>query len=97
MARVPHTLNTNGTAATWAGSLTEYDLLGRVKRTSVPTEIDSSWNPAGDDYTRGPAEPTEPVDPPLSETDCDFLVRVFSDLIKKSMKKIGQTADLSMT
>ncbi len=35
--------------ATWAGTLTEYDILGRVKRQSVPTEVDESWNPTGDD------------------------------------------------
>jgi hypothetical protein len=35
--------------ATWAGTVTEYDILGRVERQSVPTEIDSSWDPTGDD------------------------------------------------
>ena len=33
--------------------MTEYDLLGRAKRSSVPTEVDASFNPTGDDYTRG--------------------------------------------
>jgi YD repeat-containing protein len=27
----------------------EYDILGRVKRSTVPTEMNGSWNPAGDD------------------------------------------------
>ncbi|MGH9949783.1 MAG: hypothetical protein ACRD6X_21655, partial [Pyrinomonadaceae bacterium] len=53
MTRTPHKFNTDETTATWAGTLVEYDILGRTKRASVPTEIDSSWNPAGDDYTRG--------------------------------------------
>jgi YD repeat-containing protein len=52
-ARVPHTFNTNGATATWAGTLTEYDILGRVKRASVPTEVDSNFNPTGDDLARG--------------------------------------------
>jgi len=37
----------------WSGTLVEYDILGQVKRQSVPTEINSSWSPAGDDLTRG--------------------------------------------
>lgn len=53
MSRVPHTFNTNGTTATWAGTVTEYDIVGRVKRQSVPTEINSSWAAAGEDATRG--------------------------------------------
>jgi YD repeat-containing protein len=53
MARSPQAFNTNGTTATWAGTLTEYDMLGRVARQSVPTEVDSSWSPTGDDATRG--------------------------------------------
>ncbi|HMS41707.1 MAG TPA: hypothetical protein PKE69_15860, partial [Pyrinomonadaceae bacterium] len=32
------------------GKRVEYDILGQVKRETVPTEINSSWNPAGDDY-----------------------------------------------
>jgi YD repeat-containing protein len=52
-ARTPHTFNTNGATATWAGTITEYDILGRVSRQSVPTEVDSSWNAAGDDASRG--------------------------------------------
>ena len=53
MSRSPHTFNTNGTTANWAGTLTEYDILGRIKRQSVPTGVDSSWAATGDDYTRG--------------------------------------------
>ncbi len=37
----------------YSGTKTEYDILGRVSRASVPTELDFNWNPAGDDYTRG--------------------------------------------
>jgi YD repeat-containing protein len=47
MSRVPHK---NGN---YAATKTEYDVLGRVTRQSVPTEVDSSWAPAGDDLTRG--------------------------------------------
>ncbi|MGE3467097.1 MAG: hypothetical protein AB7J13_09200, partial [Pyrinomonadaceae bacterium] len=39
-----------GSVGGYSGSLVEYDILGRVKRQTVPTEINSSWNPAGDDY-----------------------------------------------
>jgi len=49
MSRVPHTFNSNGTTASWAATITEYDILGRVANQSVPTEVDSSWNPTGDD------------------------------------------------
>lgn len=42
-----------GSDGEWSGSLVEYDALGRVKRSTVPTEINSSYEPAGDDYTRG--------------------------------------------
>lgn len=51
--------NAVGDATARTGTLTEYDILGRVKRQSVPTEINSSWQPSGDDYrldaTRNPA------------------------------------------
>ncbi len=40
-------------AGGWTGTLIEYDILGQVKRQSVPTEVDGSWSPAGDDQTRG--------------------------------------------
>ena len=49
-SRTPHTFDSSGNPLSWAGTLVEYDILGRVKRTTVPTEINSSWNPAGDDY-----------------------------------------------
>ncbi len=52
-SRAPHTFNPNGTTATWAGTINEYDVLGRVKRQSVPTEVDDDFNPTGDDATRG--------------------------------------------
>jgi YD repeat-containing protein len=42
-----------GSTTVWSGALVEYDILGRVKRSSVPTEVDSSWNPTGADSTRG--------------------------------------------
>jgi YD repeat-containing protein len=37
-------------AGGYIGKLIEYNTLGSVKRETVPTEINSSWNPAGDDY-----------------------------------------------
>lgn len=37
----------------WTGTLTEYNILGQVTRSTVPTEINSSYEPAGDDATRG--------------------------------------------
>ena len=46
--RKTRTENPNSTGG-YSGNLVEYDILGRVKRETVPTEIDSSWNPAGDD------------------------------------------------
>ena len=49
--RVRKTRTANpGSTGGYTGKLVEYDILGRVKRESVPTEINSSWNPAGDDY-----------------------------------------------
>jgi len=42
-----------GSAVRWSGTLVEYDILGQVKRQSVPTEIDDNWKPAGDDLNRG--------------------------------------------
>ncbi|MGB7203636.1 MAG: hypothetical protein WBD16_15425, partial [Pyrinomonadaceae bacterium] len=49
-----------GSSGGWSGSIVEYDILGQVKRSSVPTEISvpnannpDTWAPAGDDYTRG--------------------------------------------
>lgn len=52
LSRVPHTFS-GGSTATWAGTATEYDILGRVKRQSVPTEVDANFDPTGDDQTRG--------------------------------------------
>ncbi|MEP7149084.1 MAG: VCBS repeat-containing protein [Acidobacteriota bacterium] len=52
LARTPHTFS-SGNTATWAGTVTEYDVLGRVTRQSVPTEVNSSWAATGDDATRG--------------------------------------------
>ena len=44
----------------WSGTIAEYDILGRAKRQSVPTEVSvpnannpDTWAPAGDDATRG--------------------------------------------
>jgi hypothetical protein len=40
----------------WAGTKVEYDFLGRVTRTTAPTEISvsgSTWTPAGNDSARG--------------------------------------------
>jgi YD repeat-containing protein len=42
-----------GSTGGWTGTLTDYDILGRVARTSVPTEINSSYQASGDDATRG--------------------------------------------
>jgi len=46
--------------ATWAVTIAEYDILGRVKRSSVPTEVTygnvndpDTKSAAGDDLTRG--------------------------------------------
>jgi YD repeat-containing protein len=46
--RKTRTENPNSTGG-YTGKLVEYDILGQVKRETVPTEINSSWNPAGDD------------------------------------------------
>ena len=45
MSRTEHPGSTGG----WASTFVEYDILGRVKRQSVPTETNSSYVPAGDD------------------------------------------------
>jgi len=48
MSRSEHPGSTGG----WTASQVEYDLLGRVKRQSVPTEVSvsgSTWTPSGDD------------------------------------------------
>ncbi len=41
--------NSTGTVG-WSGQKTEYDILGQVYRQTAPTEVDSNWNPSGDDY-----------------------------------------------
>jgi len=51
-SRSPHTFS-GGSTATWSGVKVEYDILGRVKKQSVPTEVDSNFDPTGDDATRG--------------------------------------------
>jgi YD repeat-containing protein len=48
-ARTEHPGSTGG----YSGSLAEYDILGQVKRSTVPTEINSNYEPAGDDQIRG--------------------------------------------
>ncbi|MGB7201465.1 MAG: VCBS repeat-containing protein [Pyrinomonadaceae bacterium] len=51
-SRTEHPNSTGG----WSASQTEYDILGRVYRQSVPTEISVSgttWTAAGDDASRG--------------------------------------------
>lgn len=49
-----------GSSGGYAGTLTEYDRLGQVTRSTVPTEIDASWNPAGDD-NRGVDTNNQPI------------------------------------
>jgi YD repeat-containing protein len=43
------TFDASGNPSACSATLVEYDLLGRVKRQSVPTEINSNWTPSGDD------------------------------------------------
>lgn len=50
--RSPHP----GSSGSWSAVLTEYDIIGRTFKTSVPTEVSvsgSTWTAAGDDYSRG--------------------------------------------
>lgn len=49
ITRTEHPGSTGG----WSAAITEYDVMGRVRRQSVPTEVNSSWQPAGDDASRG--------------------------------------------
>jgi len=42
-------MNNPGSVGHYKAQWTAYDLLGRVSRQYNPTEIDGSWNPAGDD------------------------------------------------
>lgn len=48
-ARTEHPGSTGG----WSAVTSSYDVLGRLYSQSVPTEVDPSWAPAGDDATRG--------------------------------------------
>ena len=48
-SRTEHPNSTGG----YAGSLVEYDILGQVTRSTVPTEINANYEPAGDDAVRG--------------------------------------------
>jgi len=48
--RVRLTRTEDPQTSNYIGKRVEYNILGGVKRESVPTEINSSWNPAGDDY-----------------------------------------------
>jgi hypothetical protein len=52
-SKSPLRFNASGAATAWAGTITEYDVLGQVKRQSVPTEVDANFNASGDDLTRG--------------------------------------------
>jgi YD repeat-containing protein len=52
LTRTPMSWDSNGDTATWSGQRTEYDILGQVKRQSVPTEVDSDWDFAVSDSTR---------------------------------------------
>jgi len=38
-----------GSTGGWAATFVEYDILGRMKRRSVPTETNSGFTPTGDD------------------------------------------------
>ena len=42
-----------GSVGGFTGTLNEYDILGQVKRSTVPTEINTNYEPAGDDAARG--------------------------------------------
>jgi YD repeat-containing protein len=42
-----------GSMGGYSGTLAEYDILGQLKRSTVPTEINSNYEPAGDDAIRG--------------------------------------------
>lgn len=42
-----------GSAGGWSAVKIEYDIVGRALRQTVPTEVDSGWNPYGDDAARG--------------------------------------------
>ncbi len=42
-----------GSIGGYSGTVIEYDVMGRVKRSTVPTEVNTSWAAVGDDATRG--------------------------------------------
>lgn len=44
-SRSPHPGSDGG----WSATLSEFDVLGRLKRQSAPREVDSDWDPSGDD------------------------------------------------
>jgi YD repeat-containing protein len=44
-SRTEHPGSTGG----WSATFVEYDVLGRMNRQSLPTEVDSNWSAAGDD------------------------------------------------
>jgi YD repeat-containing protein len=80
--RVEHPGSTGG----WAGQLIEYDILGRLKRKSVSTEIGNNlepanWQPAGDDASRGWIWTNEAYDwkgRTVSETNADGTDKIVS-------------------
>lgn len=47
--RMTRTENPSSPSGGYTGKRVEYDVLGQMKRETPPTEINSSWNPAGDD------------------------------------------------
>jgi YD repeat-containing protein len=65
----------------FSGSLVEYNILGQVRRSTVPTEINSSWNPSGDDFVRGFLWMEHEYDwkgRPTKETNTDGTFKSFS-------------------
>ena len=51
--RVLRTRNVHpGSLGGYSATFVEYDILGRIKRSTLPTEVDSNWNKAGDDAVR---------------------------------------------
>ncbi|MBC7899343.1 MAG: RHS repeat protein [Saprospiraceae bacterium] len=52
-SRSPMLLDAEGNTLSWVGQKLEYDITGRVKRQSAPTEVDNAWNPTNDDSSRG--------------------------------------------
>jgi YD repeat-containing protein len=65
----------------FSGSLVEYNILGQVKRSTVPTEIGADWLPAGDDANRGFLWTQHEYDwkgRPTNETNTDGTFKSFS-------------------